>query len=288
MMRSLAKFIMRGRLQAAILALLSIPLISNGAIGLVVLRKGAAEGLFLVIVSLAPAIVAWLTGRPSEVFFWGTFLGLLAMYIPGLCLRATASWPFTIQVSVVTAIVSVLLVSNAVPSIADAFKGATAMFLAVMQGQSPETELADPGLTAVYGFLSLGMLFNGLSGLLIARWWQSLLYNPEGFGSEFRELRLGLLSSLLFFVLLVLCYFQGAEYRFWAFVFAVPLVLVAIAIVHSFVKERAMGQQWLVLFYIMLIVFSPFVILLAVIGCIDSWLNFRSRFALSKNKQDKD
>jgi hypothetical protein len=284
MMRSLAQFIMRGRLQAAILALLGIPLMSNGAIGLVVLRKGALEGLFLVAVSLLPAIFAWLTGRPSEVYFWGTLLGLIAVYIPGLCLRATVSWPFTIQASVLTAIISVLIIASMVPALAEAFKGITSLFLGVIQGLSPDTELPEPGLTAIYGFLALGVLFNGITGLLIARWWQSVLYNPQGFGSEFRELRLGLLPSFFFMVLLVLCYFQGVEYRFWAFVFAVPLVLVAVALVHCFVKSRGLGQ-WLVLFYLMLIVYSPFVLLLAAIGFIDSWLNFRSRFASPTDKE---
>ncbi len=281
MMLALAQFIMRGRLQAAVPALFSmtIPLLPLGAIGLVTLRKGPREGALLILIALVPALISWSMGKPGTVVFWGTLLGLLAVYIPAICLRATMSWAFAIQAAVVTSIVSVFFAVNFVPALMDAFIQLTAMFLAVIEGRSPNEDLSEPSVIAVSGFIGLVMLFNGLTGLILARWWQSSLYNAGGFGSEFRELRLGVLTSSVCAVLVALCYFQGVEYSFWATVFAGPLIMVAIAIVHDLAKSQKLNKAWLVVFYMLIIGFSSFLLVLAVMGFIDTWVNIRSRFS---------
>ena len=71
------------------------------------------------------------------------------------------------------------------------------------------------------------------------------------------------------------------DYVFWASLFAAPLVLVAIAVVHSLVKAKDISNYWLVMFYALMIVFTPALLVLAVLGCLDSWLNIRSRFKIS-------
>jgi len=43
------------------------------------------------------------------------------------------------------------------------------------------------------------LAFNSFTGVLLGRWLQALLYNPGGFGAEFRELRLGLIVSIVCF-----------------------------------------------------------------------------------------
>ena len=284
MMRALAEFIMRGRLQAAILPLLSVPLLTQGAIALVALRKGAIEGALMVLVSLVPALLAWIMGRPSEAIFWGTLLGVLSVYVPAVFLRATTSWSFSVLACLATSSLTVLAVVTMVPGLSETFGQATATLVAVMQGQSPDTALPEPSFVALSGLLAMGMLFNGLAGLLIARWWQAMLYNPGGFGEEFRSFRIGILPSMLCMILVVLCYFQSVDYSFWATTFAGPLILVAIAIVHSVVKVRQLSRHWLFVFYILIVIFSPLLLVLSIIGFIDSWLNIRGRLVVSEKE----
>jgi uncharacterized protein YybS (DUF2232 family) len=281
MMRALAEFIMRGRLQAAVLALLSIPFLTHGAIGLVALRKGTREGALMVGIALIPALASLAMGRPSGMVFWATLFGLLTVYIPAICLRATMSWSFAVQACLLISVLTALIAPAIAPGMTEAFSHITASLLAVMQGQQPTGELPEPSRVAVTGLIALGMLFNGLTGVILARWWQALLYNPGGFGGEFREFRLGLLPSLLCLVLLALSYFQGSDYSFWTTTFAGPLMLVAIAVVHNVVKSQQLGGFWLAVFYTLMVVFSPILLVLAIVGFIDSWLNIRSRFAAS-------
>ena len=284
MMRSLAQFIMRGRLQAAVLAMLSVlvPLLPQGAVGLVSLRKGAREGAIVVVAGTAPLIIAWSLGRSNDVLFWGTLLGLLAAYVPAIALRATVSWSFSLQAAVAMCAVSSVLLLLLIPALISGFAEILLQLLAVTAVPPAVDMLPDVSsldFAQISGFIAVLMLLNGLTGLLLARWWQALLYNPGGFGEEFQQLRLGIWPSVVLMALVVLSYLQGAEYSFWASVFATPLALVAIAIAHAMVKFHSSSQVWLVALYMLMIFFSPLLVVLVIIGFIDSWLNIRSRFS---------
>ena len=123
--------------------------------------------------------------------------------------------------------------------------------------------------------------------MLLARWWQALLYNPNGFGEEFREIRLHGLLSLLYVIAMALCYIQGVNYTFWTTIFSIPLVMVGLAVVHSFSKAKQINREWLIALYILIVAYNQlFLLLLATLGFIDSWLNMRSRW--SGPEKDKD
>jgi len=72
----------------------------------------------------------------------------------------------------------------------------------------------------------------------------------------------------------VILRYQGAEYWWWSNIFAIPLLLVAIAIAHSAVKARNIATPWLVLFYFAVFIFTPIVMC---IGFVDTWMDFRRR-----------
>ena len=106
-MRALAEFVMRGRVQAILVAVVGIFLpffawISAAVIGLVVLRKGTGEG-FLV---LSWALLAALT-----VLFWrgdiGPVTALTGTAIAALTLRWTVSWPYALIAATVFGVVMI-------------------------------------------------------------------------------------------------------------------------------------------------------------------------------------
>lgn len=284
-MRALAEFIMRGRLQASIVVLFGVvlPILPLAAVGLVSLRKGPREGAFMVIVGVIPALIAWLVGKPASVVFWGTLLGFVVVYIPAVLLRLTVSLAQMVEALVVTAIACGLFTLAFVPELLESFESMTSLFVAAMEGEPLGSELIKPSSVALSGFISMAFSLNALAGLLLARWWQALLYNPGGFGAEFRELRLAIGPSALCAVLVVLFHYYGMDYSFWATVLALPLILVALSIVHSMANYRQLSKTWLTIFYVFVASSSILLLLLACVGFIDSLLNIRDRF-WRKNK----
>jgi hypothetical protein len=150
--------------------------------------------------------------------------------------------------------------------------------------------LDDPSSVAVFaelagwmtGAFAAALVAQLLFGLLIARWWQALLYNPGGFGEEFRELRLGrAFGILVLFLLALLPFSDGASLT--GNLLLVPGVLLlfqGLAVAHQVRALKQARQAWLVGLYVAVIFFMPQTLLLiACIGLVDIWADIRSRVA---------
>jgi len=285
--RPLAEFIMRGRLQAAIVALVGglFPLlISPAIVALVTLRKGAQEGTFVVMAGFVIPLLAYIVGDSGPLMSMASFLGLITVYVASMALRASRSWAYTLAVLIVASTLSVLIAIQMAPGPINALIQAFQETLdeIVKQSADTETPLAnlELSMTTVSGFLVYTLLSSGLFALIIGRWGQAALYNPGGFGEEFRQLQLGSSMSIFCFVATAYCLTQGAGYQWWANVFALPLLIVATAIAHATAKAKSIGLPWMILFYIAMIGFSPILLVLVFVGFIDTWLNFRARLSV--------
>jgi uncharacterized protein YybS (DUF2232 family) len=130
------------------------------------------------------------------------------------------------------------------------------------------------------GFVAAGVSFNALVGVIIGRAWQAQLFNPGAFGSEFRQLRMGKPLALVTTVLMLLTATSIGN-SVPVLMDALPVLLLAmtlqgLAIVHAIVKARNMGVTWLLVMYILLVVLSgQMLIILAGLGVLDQWFNFR-------------
>src|SRR5690554_7516495 len=87
-MRALAEFIMRGRTQAAIVALLgtAVPVLTPATIALVSLRKGSANGLMVLLWGLLPMLVYLALGQAPLMPILATS-GLLVAFTAAVILR---------------------------------------------------------------------------------------------------------------------------------------------------------------------------------------------------------
>ncbi len=121
---------------------------------------------------------------------------------------------------------------------------------------------------------------------MLARYWQAALYNPGGFGEEFRALRYppALAMGLALGVIAVAS--LGAEYRTWAMIGAVPLTFAGVALVHARVKHRGQGTGWLVGFYLAWLFFDPVKLVVVFAAIADSWLDFRQRWQAVRNRDE--
>ena len=122
-----------------------------------------------------------------------------------------------------------------------------------------------------------------LAGMvLLGRYWQAVLFNPGGFGSEFRELLLPRWVSLgvaLSGALLLLSRASVLNVPLAGDLFVILVVLFAfqgLAVIHYRVKVAALASGWLVALYIVLnIVPQVAGAILAMTGLVDNFADFR-------------
>ena len=300
-MKALATFILRGPSQAilvavgtAVLAMILPPLsvVSGAAVALVTLRNGPRAGAMVVLGSTAfVALLAYLSlgaVLPSIVFLTVLWLPL---WVLGWVLREMRSLALATMVAGMLGIIGVLAVYAVVDDVVVWWQQILlSMFEPVMEADGPLADRATveailANLSRVMtGIAAAGVSLNVLLCLYLARAWQAQLYNPGGFRSEFYALRLGqplALVSLSFIALSLLPLGVVSQMAGEIVIVILSLyVLQGLALLHSIVAQRGLHVAWLVVLYlVMLFVIPHLVVLVAVMGLIDTWADFRRRLA---------
>ena len=299
-MQSLASFTMRGRSQATLVAaafaMLSlivplIGLISSAAIALVTLRKGADEGLVVgAFAGFAGGLLAFAAlGSPLPAVGFVLMLWL-PVWVLGLVLRQTQSLTLTVQVAALFGLVVVagIHLFTADPAaywmellepIRRSLVGSSVIDAAVSEW------LVVQAARWMTGAFAATFYFQLLLALFIGRWWQALLYNPDGFGAEFRALRMR--SEMAYSALGLAAVVLLSDRATWAtdlLLLLTPLFfLQGMAIVHSLAHAYSAHRGWLVGFYGLLLLVMPYAeILVTGFGFLDNWVDLRARVAARK------
>ena len=270
-MRGLAEFVMKGRKQAIIAALLFgimplMNLLSPVIPGLVMLRKGPREALAVAAFAVLP-LAAW--AMIGDVIPLIMMIGIVAL---ALVLRETESWAFTL-LSAIAVGVAVEVYMRLQPELLDALLQNMQDYLqanAIEGLQLSDIRAVLPSVFgAVYMFLSVLLL-------MLARWMQAALFNPGGFGKEIRRLRMEQKVTLVLVALMLMANFGVLIPDGWILYLVTPLLMAGIALVHGVVALRKLSSMWLVAFYALLMM--PIVLQLVVLAAIvDSWYDFRGR-----------
>lgn len=280
-MRAIAEFVMRGRPHAIGATLVStmLPLLNwlgSAIVGLVILRKGPVEGLMVLMWALLPlGIALYLIGDPSSV------IAMLGTAILAYVLRVTVSWEITLAIAVlVSAVGSLVFELTAVEvlaAIVEWYMEYTRQLAGQLQ-QAGELSFAEAKNT-ILGFFAIGQAYAMLAFLMLARWWQSELYNPGGFGKEFQQLRMSPLLSTTLVLMMLFCFVFSEQLGRWIPLLTVPMIVSALAFVHWAMGTRKLSGSWVFGFYLLLLLLFQIVYpLLASLALIDSWFNLRTRF----------
>lgn len=292
-MRLLAEFIMRGRLQAICIALglYWFPVVPQGAVGLVTLRKGWQEGFLVMLAALLPSAIAIVINDKGVAAASVTAVAVIITWCLGAVLRLTISWATTLAMLLVLSIFGASLVWLLSPNLAEEFSVLTerlsALFSAAPQEPSSDGSVVDgqdevlfPEFTAMMatGAVAFSIALNALTGLFFGRWLQAKLYNPGGFRSEFHQLRLHSSLALVCAGVLALCGIIGNEFIYWMGVFSLPLFVAGLGLAHYFIATIGGGIAAVVALYLALLLISPLVVVVALFGLTDTWLNYRARF----------
>lgn len=289
-MRALAEYIMRGRRQAALAVGLTaaLPLLfwlSAAGASLVLLRKGLAQSASIIVWALVPAVVWALYGDPYVLLVIGGSL-LMAQV-----LRESASWLRVLLASLVVGLGSAWVLSV---TFADSIDQLAGLLQESMPGLFDEAwqqldgeaqarllELLRPVLT---GLMAAVAQMLALAALVLARYWQALLYNPGGFGQEFRSIRLPAAVAGLLVMGMLLAPRLSAQAAVVMPLCAIPLGVAGVALVHGVVARYNMGRFPLIGFYVGMFLFAQLLYpLLIILALADSVFDFRGLRALSKN-----
>lgn len=287
-MRALAEFVMRGRVQAILVAVIGVVLpffawISTGAVGLVALRKGARDGFLVFGWALLAAFAMFMLHGDIV-----PACALIGTMTAALVLRWSVSWPYALSAAVAVGLLTALLLLNVGSEYVQRLLTLLNQMFDELRRQMPAEQAAALGSVSaakISGLLGFYTVCATVAGLLLARWWQAMLYNPGGFREEFHRLRLPLPLATLLIGAAALTTAAGAEYRVWALLFAVPLIVAGVALVHGVAGLKGWGRGPLLAFYIA----GPFLFLawpllwgmatiaLLLLALFDSGLDFRGR-----------
>lgn len=300
-MQSLASFTMRGRSQATLVAAASamlslilplIGLISSAVIALVTLRKGAEEGLIVgAFAGFSGGLLAFAAlGNPLPAIGFVLMLWL-PVWVLGLILRQTRSLALTVQAA---ALFGLLVVVGVRLFAADPAAYWMELLEPVRRSlvrssvidATVSERLVVQAARWMTGAFAATFYFQLVLALFIGRWWQALLYNPGGFGAEFRALRIRseVAYSALALVVLILLLDGGAMWASDLLLLLAPLFfLQGMAIVHGLAHAYSAHRGWLIGFYGLLLLVMPYAeILVAGFGFLDNWVDLRARVAVRR------
>lgn len=283
--RALAQFVMQGKLQASVIAILGLPVISPAVVALVLLRLGSNQAVIVFIAAVAPALVLLATSVTNALMAMVSVAIYLSIVIAAGVLRWSRSWSYALVALLIVTVVNSVLMYWGVPEQVAVLTEAMAETSRQMVAQYGTEAQTAPTITDRYtlGMIATVSMFAAIPSLLLARWWQAMLYNPGGFQEEFHQLRLTPIVAVSCLGLGLYHYSTGGDSVSWGTVFFMPLVIAGIALVHCMVKQRGLGSHWLVIFYIFMLLVGPMRGMIAVLAVLDSLLNLRGRLPPRSN-----
>ncbi|NOR51750.1 MAG: hypothetical protein GQ470_03945, partial [Gammaproteobacteria bacterium] len=297
-MKFLATYVVRGQKEAvfvtaitALLSLIFFPLSYIGAavVGLVTLHIGTRQGL--VVTAIAAAVMAvlaqLLVGTYLPAVAYLLLLWLPLWWIANRLRRGERLSRALLQ----SAVFGSLLIAGFYLVLDDPTAWWKVLldesFRIIFQDvkdldSSQLSMMIEQMATLMTGMMAIAFMLHLLGSLFLARWWQAQLFNPGGFGREFREIRLGrVVGGFTLGLLLVAFLIGGSLLVDLLMVMGMLFLLQGIALVHGLVYNLKAHQGWLIGLYVLLIVAMPQTVMtLALAGLVDNWFNFRGIWSL--------
>lgn len=245
---------------------------------LATLRKGFVSALPVIMAAAIPAGWWWTQGDVVPL------ASVLLVTLMGVVLRERMRWGETLIIGTLVCAGMIQLGIFSPP-------GGTEAMLEQLRQSSAEfdgmlTELGTQGYDTAFlaelivgGVTGLVVLLAAIVCLAMARGWQAGIYNPGGFRQEFHALRLTPRELAILIGLGVISMLFGIA----GFVLLgwVPLLIAGVALVHGIIGLKGMNGLWLGAFYLLLITTWPMILIVLLLGLVDSFANIRARLARS-------
>lgn len=281
---------MKGRTQAIMVSVLGVGTlffawVGAAAVGLVTLRQGFRQGFVVLAWALLPAAVILVMGKDV-----GPMASLIGVAFAACVLRATVSLPMALVASVASGVLTAVMLLTLGEAHMAAIMEVLQQFINTVQTQSVQSganpELAQkisvPSHGDVAGLIGISNTLSVAVSLLLARWWQALLYNPGGFQQEFHQLRLSPQLCIGLMATALLLANAGEQFRVWVFFPLIPILFAGFGLVHGVVAQKGLPRGAIVFAYGIWLLLDPARLGLLLVTVADSFLDFRSRLASGK------
>lgn len=280
---------------AAALALLSLAfppasIVSSASVALVTLRRGAKEGLYVLVCACLAAAVLSIFLKIGYQF---ALLYGLVLWIPvwliSVVLREGRNLGVAIEMAVLLGVVAVVGFYLYQSQPAQIWGGVLAAMMQPMLEARPDVPVEEIKQSAqafahfMTGAIAAGSVYGLLFGLFLARWWQAALYNPGGFRAEFLAMKGHAKLAMATILLLAVAALSSgilAEISWnMVLVLFVLYTFIGTAVLHA--NFAAMkGSRFMVPFLYLTLVLIPHVmVIIAIVGLTDNWLNLRNKIS---------
>ncbi|TNG00101.1 MAG: hypothetical protein EP297_04355 [Gammaproteobacteria bacterium] len=298
-MRALAAWVIAKRSNAlvatsafAVMGLLFPPVIvfSFAVLGLITMRRGAHEGLFILFgAAMFMLLMVLMVGQS----LWIDFLVITSLWgvawILALIYRKMAAPAWILYAA---GLMGMLAVTGFHLVAGDPSEYWLEFLNNVLRPVFEEANVARSSAELDDLFVRMSQVLTGsiaalvcvimIISLFLARWWQALLYNPGGFRKEFHALRLGRVAALIMLGLIAASLIgKFAVATDAATVAWVLFFFQGLAILHALVAQFGLNVGWLIVAYFLVPYISP---ALSGLGFIDTWFDFRHRLPKLLNK----
>ena len=294
-MISLARFILKGYSQAALVAasmamlgLLLPPIawLSGAAVALVTLVNGHRNGLLVtVIAGIGTAVLSGLILSIPELAIYYVLLVWLPVVMVAVVLRQTVSLVLCLQLIAGVSLLGILVLYVFFPDFGEIWRSSLDMMaddlIANSNGTLDKEQLQlviDQVVSLLPGFFASSFMIGTMLSLYMARWWQAVIYNPGGFGKEFRAINLGKATALIALAIAITASLIKAD------IFNAMLLVVfalylnqGVAVLHAVFAGKQFHAVWLFMIYLLMFFVPHIVVLLALAGLADTWIDFRRR-----------
>lgn len=296
-MKSLGKYLLADNMRAAMAALgcsllafiLPVGFVTILILGLVTLQKGYRAGLIVLAFVLLPAIALLIT-QNFVFFYWFDLLLIQCglMFILALILRYTAFWQWVLEAAAAIGILTVGMVHLIVPHIRQIwtelinnYLQANGLSLTFHLGTNRSVEFIQHLAAIATGGCAFFVLFGMIVLMILARWWQTTLFSPGRLRLEFNGIRISQVSAGLLIIATIALIWQPSWLVDIYPMLLFPFMVGGLSILHQLVMNRREIALVVIMVYIALLLLTFFtVIALAIVGFIDSFYDFRKRYAL--------
>ena len=284
---------------ASTLALISlllppISIVSSAAVALVTLRRGAYEGLFVLLCSSAAAATLGLLllGGYQFALIYGLVLWL-PVWVISMVLREGRYLTLAVEIAVLIGALGVVFFYLYQDEPAAMWQALLVQMVKPMIEAPAETSITNIEQSlAVFahymtGIVAAGTVYSLLFGLFLGRWWQATLYNPGGFRQEYLSLNTHPWLAIASMAVIVIAWLGSGVVSEVAWNITILLFVlytfIGAAVLHRILAGMKSGRFWVPMFYLTLLMIPHAMLPVALIGLSDAWLNLRNKFSKQTN-----
>jgi hypothetical protein len=295
----LARFILKRPSQAAlvaaamaILGIILVPAVwlSGAAIALVTLVKDYRQGFMVMLMATAgSAVFAILIFSSPLVVVYFVLMAWLPAWMASTALKLTASLAASLQLMTVLSLAAIVILYFVFPDFGELWRPTLELFVQQLTEQSqgqldPQALLqaSEVVIRLMPGLVATSLLFGSMLSLSLARWWQAVLYNPGGFGSEFQSLNLGKSVAIVTVGIAIAAIMLGTDVlNSMLLVLSVLYLTQGVSILHAIVSRKKLNVMWLYLVYFLMLFRPEIMVLMVIAGVADAWVDFRRRLIVA-------